>query len=214
MTLTMTTPDRREHVARRPRRTTGPAGGLSQMTLEVLVRQAAEGDEVAWREIERRYHQLAQGVARRMGVRPADVPDVLQHVWLQLFRTLPSLREPAYLAAWIRTTTKRESVRVLRRQDHQVLAGDIELTGAPTHDHRDAMDEAIVRHDVAAEVALSARGLPSRCRQLLGVLLIDPSSSYQEIADRLDWPMGSVGPTKARCFVSLRQMGHLRPLEA
>jgi hypothetical protein len=26
--------------------------------------------------------------------------------------------------------------------------------------------------------------------------------------------MGSVGPTKARCFVSLRQMGHLRPLEA
>jgi RNA polymerase sigma factor (sigma-70 family) len=162
----------------------------------------------------RRYQQLARGVARRMGVRPADVPDVLQHVWLQLFRTLPKLREPAYLAAWIRTTTKRESVRVLRRQGQQVLAEDIEQTGAATHDQHDAVHEAIVAHDVVNEVSRSAQSLSARCRQLLGVLLIDPSSSYQEIADRLDWPMGSVGPTKARCFVSLRQMGHLQPIEA
>jgi RNA polymerase sigma factor (sigma-70 family) len=208
MTLTMT-PTPRRH-----RAPTTSAVALAQLPLEELVGRAIDGDNRAWREIERRYQQMAQGVARRAGVRPADIPDVLQHVWLQLFRSLPRLRERAFLAAWIRTTTRRESQRLLRRQRTQVLADDLEEV-TPVHERRsqrDPVDEVIVRHDVVTEVSRSAPDLAPRCRQLLGVLLMDPSSTYQEISERLGWPMGSIGPTRARCFVSLRRLGHLQPL--
>jgi RNA polymerase sigma factor (sigma-70 family) len=185
---------------------------IEKLTLDTLVRRAVEGDQHAWREIERRYRQMASGVARQAGVRPGDVPDVLQHVWLQLFVSLPKLREPAYLAAWIRTTARRESIRVLRQQSRQVLADDIETVQPPRRPGGDAMDEAILRHDVKTEMARAADGLTPRCRQLVGVLMADPGSSYQEIAETLDWPMGSVGPTKARCFARLQQLGHLDQL--
>src|SRR5512139_1130283 len=132
----------------------GPiAGGASRpvrplieaLPVELLVQLALEGDQRAWREIERRYRQMARGVAHRAGVRAADVPDVLQHVWLQLYLSLPRLREPAFLAAWIRTTTQRESARLLQRQQRTVLTEDVETAQPGPRPDRDAVDDLITR---------------------------------------------------------------------
>lgn len=196
---------------RRRRRPTLRPARLDQLPLESVVVRAAEGEDRAWREIERRYRRLAEGVARQLGVRAADVPDVVQHVWVQLFRSLPRLREPAHLAAWIRTTTRREAMRLVRRQGRQVLAEDVEELGGRPPVQRDAIDEAIVRHDLVCEVRRAAREMTPRCRALMGVLLADPSCSYQEISERLGWPVGSIGPTRARAFGSLRRHGRLQP---
>jgi RNA polymerase sigma factor (sigma-70 family) len=214
MTVMMASGTTEAVAARRPRSPRRPRPLIEELPLEMLVGLALDGDQPAWREIERRYRQMARGVAHRAGVRPADIPDVLQHVWLQLFLSLPNLREPAYLAAWIRTTTSRESTRLLQRQQRVVLADDVETVNPAPRDTRDAVDELLVRHDVGVQVRRSARNMTDRGRQLLGVLLADPTSSYQEIADELGWPMGSVGPTRARCFQALRRLGHVRPLEA
>ena len=47
--------------------------------------------------------------------------------------------------------------------------------------------------------------IPPRCQQLLRLLLHEPAVSYQEIGDLLDMPIGSIGPTRARCLGMLRQ---------
>jgi DNA-directed RNA polymerase specialized sigma24 family protein len=51
--------------------------------------------------------------------------------------------------------------------------------------------------------------LPPRCQQLLRVLIADPVLSYQEVAASLQMPIGSIGPTRARCLSRLRRLAGL-----
>jgi hypothetical protein len=44
------------------------------------------------------------------------------------------------------------------------------------------------------------------CRRLLRVLMADPPPSYAEVAVALDMPIGSIGPTRARCLANLRRL--------
>jgi DNA-directed RNA polymerase specialized sigma24 family protein len=48
-------------------------------------------------------------------------------------------------------------------------------------------------------------GLTPRCRELLGLLLADDNLSYAEVGQVLDMPVGSIGPTRARCLACLRR---------
>jgi DNA-directed RNA polymerase specialized sigma24 family protein len=55
------------------------------------------------------------------------------------------------------------------------------------------------------DTGLSQIGEP--CRELLLALYFQPeSSSYAEVAARLDMPIGSIGPTRARCLKRLRRL--------
>lgn len=47
-------------------------------------------------------------------------------------------------------------------------------------------------------------GLTGRCRELLRVLMAAPPPSYEEVATALGMPVGSIGPTRARCLQRLR----------
>jgi hypothetical protein len=56
------------------------------------------------------------------------------------------------------------------------------------------------------------RRLDERCRTLLTALFLDPATpGYESIAARLGMPIGSIGPTRARCFrkldAILRELG-------
>ena len=43
-----------------------------------------------------------------------------------------------------------------------------------------------------------------RCAALLRVLAADPAPSYEEVGAALEMPVGSIGPTRARCLGQLR----------
>jgi DNA-directed RNA polymerase specialized sigma24 family protein len=49
-------------------------------------------------------------------------------------------------------------------------------------------------------------GLKEKCRQLLTALYLEGETSYQAISSRLKIPVGSIGPTRARCIESLRAL--------
>jgi DNA-directed RNA polymerase specialized sigma24 family protein len=48
--------------------------------------------------------------------------------------------------------------------------------------------------------------LPARCPALVSALLESPAPGYQELAQRLSIPRGSIGPTRARCLACLRPL--------
>ena len=76
-----------------------------------LVRRAAAGDQAAWNEIVDRYAQLVWSICIRFGLSTEDIDDVGQSVWLLLWDSIGSLREPAALPGWLAKTTENECRR-------------------------------------------------------------------------------------------------------
>ena len=52
---------------------------------------------------------------------------------------------------------------------------------------------------------MPSEALPERCRTLIRALMADPAPSYEDIAAAFDIPIGSIGPTRARCLEQLKR---------
>jgi RNA polymerase sigma factor (sigma-70 family) len=170
--------------------------------LERTVRAARSGDTRAWAALLERFTSRVRHVARRHRLRAEDVDDVVQTTWLRLLEHLDGVREPAALGAWLETTARRECLRTLRSGEREAPT-DVELfadIAAPPME-ASALEAAERREALAHAV----KRLPRRQRALLRLLLDDPAPSYFEIASTLDMPIGSIGPTRARCLARLRQ---------
>ncbi len=159
------------------------------------------GDEKAWNDLVDQYGRLVYSIARRYRLADADADDVFQSVFLILLRKLPSLREVERLSAWLITITHRECWRIGKR------------TGIPTDlDDRIAdvnapSDEQMSTWEQQHLVRLGLERLGGRCETLLTALFMaDGSPSYELIADQLGMKVGSIGPTRARCFRKLEQI--------
>jgi RNA polymerase sigma factor (sigma-70 family) len=171
-----------------------------------LVAGALDGDEVAWRSIVNRYGSLVSAIARQHRLDAQELADVSQNVWLKLLESLGTLREPKALAGWLRTTTRNECVRAIRvRRAHLALTESVPGTDPPVEEELLAAERRQLLREAFGE-------LPANCRELLSALLEDPPPSYAQLGARLGVPVGSVGPTRARCLEKLRRSPALRGL--
>ena len=178
-------------------------------SVAALVARVGEGDQAAWNELVERYSPLVWSICLHYQLNRQDIDDVGQNVWLLLVEHIGSLREAAALPGWLATTTRHEALRVLRtsrRRDHADLAPDDQLPPGPA-------DAAIEQELIAAERDAALRAafaeLPRRCHELLSLLMSDPPPGYAYISTTLGLPVGSIGPTRARCLDRLRRSPHL-----
>ena len=74
------------------------------------------------------------------------------------------------------------------------------------------IDEEILMAERNAALRAAFAELPPKCRQLLAMLISDPPYSYAEISEKLQIPMGSIGPQRARCLERLRRSSALSGL--
>ncbi|MEU4192014.1 sigma-70 family RNA polymerase sigma factor [Kribbella sp. NPDC026611] len=167
-----------------------------------LVTRARDGDKSAWDELVERYAPLVWSVCRRYRLAQADVDDIGQSVWLRLIEHLPGLREPAALPGWIATTTQRECFRLLRATSKVEPVESAESYDVPVHA---IAEEEVLRHEQQTVLRRAFAELSKKCQLLLGMLMQDPPAPYDEISVRLELPMGSIGPNRARCLNRLRQ---------
>lgn len=178
------------------------ASSASPSGAALLVQRCREGDEPAWLEIVERYEGLVFGAARRQGLSVDDAADVTQATFEVLLDRLDDLREPDRLGSWLVTVTRRAAWRVRdrRQRERPEHTTDIlEVVPAP-NDGRGRTERALWLHDGLQEL-----GEP--CRSLLMALYLDPTGpSYAEVALRFGRPVGSIGPTRARCLDHLRRL--------
>jgi len=180
-------------------------------TVVALVTRAAGGDPAAWEEIVERYAPLVWSICARFQLSSHDRQDVGQNVWLLLVEQLGKLREPAALPGWISTTTHRECLRVVTaaRKSERLGTG---LDDALQFVDNTIIDEEILMAERNAALRAAFAELPPRCQQLLAMLTSDPPCSYAEISEKLQVPMGSIGPQRARCLDRMRRSRALSEL--
>ena len=180
-------------------------------TVIALVTRAAGGDPAAWDEIVERYAPLVWSICARFGLSNHDREDVAQNVWLLLVEQLGKLREPAALPGWLATTTHRECLRVVTvaRKSERLGTG---LDDALQFVDNTIIDEEILMAERNAALRAAFAELPPKYQQLLAMLMSDPPHSYAEISEKLQVPMGSIGPQRARCLDRMRRSRALSEL--
>jgi RNA polymerase sigma factor (sigma-70 family) len=118
-------------------------------------------------------------------------------VWLELYRHLSDLRHVEALPAWLITVTRRISYKtVMASRGTEQLDDDLP-------DVKQQL--AHIEHEHSLERALEQ--LPDRCRRLIDLLYFDAEEpSYSKIAETMQMPEASIGPTRARCLEKLRRL--------
>jgi RNA polymerase sigma factor (sigma-70 family) len=166
-----------------------------------LVRAARRGEQPAWNALVRRYTPLVRSVAADHRLQPHDADDVVQSCWLALLESLPTLREPEAVGAWLVTAARRQSLRTRVRLQRDV---PVDTVSREDHDGQDSTVNAAVAGERARELSAAVRRLPTGQRRLLQALTTYPEPSYAEVSRRLGLPRGSIGPTRARGLERLR----------
>jgi RNA polymerase sigma factor (sigma-70 family) len=169
-----------------------------------LVRQATGGDQSAWNVLVERYSGMLWSIARAYGLGTPDAMDVVQTTWLRLIENVDRLRDPDRVGTWLAITARRESLRAVRllAKERAVPRREAADPARPPID--DPSEIAVARERQRLLVSTINR-LPERCRRLIRLLTTVPAVSYAEISAALDMPIGSIGPTRARCLSQIRK---------
>lgn len=178
-----------------------------------LVESATSGDQQAWRELVQRYTPLVNSVLRRYQLSQFESEDIGQAVWLRLIENLARIREPLALPGWITTTTRNEALRAIianRRRARPTDWTDIPEAVVAAEDAA-TLDE-LMHHERYRLLRDGLLVLSPKHRVLLLLLHSNPVLSYAEVARMLHIPVGSIGPTRARCLRKLRATKPIRAL--
>ena len=173
------------------------------LTVDELVERARAGDQASWNAIVDRFIPLVNSVIAKFRLSSADADDVNQTVWLRLVEHLGDLREPRALPGWLATTTRHESLRIIRLRGRDTPVDPQGVTIERVAEQPE-LDEDLIREERSQALREALLELPAGRRELLELLMTDPPVSYDEISAKLGIPKGSIGPTRARCLAKVR----------
>jgi RNA polymerase sigma factor (sigma-70 family) len=179
-----------------------------------LLGACRRGEAQAWQRLVQRFERLIYTVPRRAGLGADEAADVFQTVFMRLHEHLDSLAQPDRVQAWLVTTARRETLRLLQqRQRMQPLASasvaddDDERCGEFEAVDPEPLPEVLLDELQRRHLARQAfMALAEPCHTLLELLYYrDEPLPYAAIGAQLGMPVGSIGPTRARCLAKLRE---------
>jgi len=170
-----------------------------------LIEGCLGSDQTAWRQLIERYSRLVFSIPKRSGLDEQSCDDVFQTVFIALLDQLSKLRDYRTLPKWLITATHRATWRALKdrnpRQSNGMLqdAGDRDPPALPA--------DQLIAWERQHLVRQAMERLGGRCQTLLEALYLDSTEpSYEIVSRRLQIPIGSIGPTRARCLAKLSEI--------
>ena len=156
-----------------------------------------------------KYERLVYSIPLRYGLARDDAADIAQITFTILIQSLDGLSEDSRLGPWLATVARRHTWRLLERNRREAASERLEDTdiaeSAVLLGKSDA--ESIEHWELTEWLDAGLSKISEPCRKLLLALYFQPErSSYAEVAERLGMPVGSIGPSRARCIKRLKQM--------
>lgn len=174
-----------------------------------LIRRCLAGSAGAWQRLLDNYEGLVYSIPLRYGLSRDDAADVAQITFTILIQSLHTLSEDSRLGPWLATVARRHTWRLLERNRRETASERLEDTrlaqSAVLLGKHDA--DSIEHWELTEWLDTGLSKISESCRELLLALYFQPEQpSYAEIVDRLGMPLGSIGPTRARCLKRLKQV--------
>lgn len=177
---------------------------LSELS-ESLVRRVRAEEDGAWEALVEQFEALVYAIPREMGLSDPDCDEVFQITWTLLYKQIHNLRQPGALPAWLITTANRHAWRLVQRARRRREIETPASIPVSADEHAGPLEETetLERRQLVRD---SLSDISERCRALLERLYFSQEdSSYADVAESLEMPVGSVGPTRLRCLASLAQ---------
>lgn len=177
----------------------------------LLVREAQAGNRNAFDMLVLKYQRRVERLLSRSVRDPADVADLCQETFLAAYRALPAFRGDSAFYTWVyRIAINAAQRHRARQQPVEPLADDEGTFGTRVHPTDDATPEALLAsRQLARGLDEAVEGLAEDQRRALLLREVD-GLSYDEIADLMDCPAGTV---RSRIFRAREALAaRLRPL--
>jgi RNA polymerase sigma factor (sigma-70 family) len=162
-------------------------------TPDSLIEQCLSGDQVAWDMIVRQNWRKVFNVAYKFVGKHDEAEDLTQDIFLKIFKALNTFDRRANFQTWIISISRNLCIDHYRsvRKERQTIAREVDTTDLQPAS-RERTPYALAEHrDLRAQLKQALETLPATLRT--AVVLRDLQElSYQEIADQLQLPEGTV----------------------
>ena len=162
-------------------------------TPDSLIEQCLAGDQIAWEQIVRQNWRKVFNVAYKFVGKHDEAEDLTQDIFLKIFKALKTFDRRANFQTWIISISRNLCIDHYRsvRKERQTIARDVDSSELqPATADRGPYAQA-EHQDLRAQLRQALETLPVTLRT--AVVLRDLQElSYQEIADRLGLPEGTV----------------------
>lgn len=172
---------------------------LDNMRIIDLVRRCKNGDEWAWNMIVDRYSKIIFNLALNFFGNREDAEDVSQDIFLKVYDKVAKFREEKNFGSWLLTLSKNHCIDHWRR--HRKGVKRVELNESLIKNEMTPEDSAIRNYDLVSlrkKIAVLDPDL-----RLLLIMRDVQEFSYQEIADSLKLPLGTVKSRINRARIKL-----------
>jgi RNA polymerase sigma-70 factor, ECF subfamily len=179
---------------------------------DALVTALGQGAEDAYEILIERYQQPVYSLVCRLMNDPGDAPDIVQEVFLKVFRNIGAFRGNSSLTTWIYRIAVNEAYNhrrwFCRHQRQEVALGFEEGTpnyaGGMTDNGRSPFEQA-ADHETRALVEQALEKLNPKFRAAV-VLRDIEDLSYEDLATVLDVSLGTVKSRIMRGREALRKI--------
>jgi RNA polymerase sigma-70 factor (ECF subfamily) len=188
---------------------------LSQQLDHELVKRVQHGDSAAFDLLVRKYQHRIVALIGRYVADWSECQDVAQETFLRAYRALGNFRGDAQFYTWLHriavNTAKNHLVAHNRRPPtDDIDVGDAEQfeSGLRLRDN-DTPERELMRQQMEQTVMRAVEALPDELRTAITLREVD-GLSYEEIAQKMDCPIGTV---RSRIFRAREAIDlELRPL--
>jgi RNA polymerase sigma-70 factor (ECF subfamily) len=162
-------------------------------TIETLIQRCLQGDQLAWETIVRQHRRKVFNVAYKFVGRHEEAEDLTQDIFLKVFKSLDTFDRRANFQTWLVSVSRNLCIDHYRsiRKEREAIDREVDTDQlAPASTGQDQVT-ALEQRDRVVLLREALRSLPESLRT--AVLMRDIHElSYQEIADKLGLPEGTV----------------------
>jgi RNA polymerase sigma-70 factor, ECF subfamily len=162
-----------------------------------LVERVQKGDKRAFDLLVLKYQHKIFAVISRFIRDHAEVQDVAQDAFIKAYRALPNFRGESAFYTWMYRIAINTAKNYLVARNRRPPASDVELDDAEFYTGSDAMHEMntpernLLRDELQTVIDQAFRELPEDLRMAVTLREIE-GMSYEEIAETMDCPIGTV----------------------
>ena len=169
-----------------------------------LVERCRAGDESAFAELVDRHKRPVFGLIARLVPDQGQVDDLAQEVFIRVYRGLPYFRGTARLSTWIYRIVVNLCSEARSRRRPAASLDETDEHGRKTHEPG-AHDPSYRELEFRDRLEKAMAELPENYRVLVAAHYLD-GVKYEDLAEALDLPLGTVKTHLYRAKRQLRQI--------